>query len=111
MATIKLNQIQTKIDRDGSTFFEVWIEYPYDLLETLNSGMKSIIPLYSNDINELRTKVNKAYATKRLIQSRREEILIANKRGHIKQLDWSVFNNFGFLLSDSFSIYSTYKHQ
>ena len=111
MATIKLNQIQAKVDNDGSTFFEVWIEYPYDLLETLNSGMKSIIPLYSNDINELRTKVNKAYATKRLIQSRREELTTATRRGNIKQLDWSVFNNFGFLLSDSFSTYSLYKHK
>jgi hypothetical protein len=74
MATIQLNQIQTKLDKDGSTFFEVWIEYPYDLLKTLNTGKKSIIPLYANDINELQTKVNKAYATKRLIQSRRDEL-------------------------------------
>ena len=111
MATIKLNQIQAKVDNDGSTFFEVWIEYPYDLLETLNSGMKSIIPLYSNDINELRTKVNKAYATKRLIQSRREELDTATSRGYIRPLAWSVFNNFRFLLSDSFSIHSAHQYQ
>ena len=111
MATIKLNQIQAKVDNDGSTFFEVWIEYPYDLLETLNKGKKSIIPMYSNDINELRTKVNKAYATKRLIQSRRDELSIATSRGYIRQLKRSVFNNFNFLLSDSFSIFSAHQHQ
>jgi hypothetical protein len=42
MSTIQLNQIQTKIDKDGSTFFEVWIEYPYDLLETLNKGKNQL---------------------------------------------------------------------
>jgi hypothetical protein len=111
MATIQLNQIQTKLDKDGSTFFEVWIEYPYDLLETLNKGKKSIIPMYSNDINELRTKVNKAYATKRLIQSRRGELDEAMDRRYIRQLKWSVFNNFSFLLSDSFSIFTAHQYQ
>ena len=111
MATIKLNQIQAKVDNDGSTFFEVWIEYPYDLLETLNSGMKSIIPLYSNDINELRTKVNKAYVTKRLIQSRRNELSKAIENKYITKINWSVFNNFNFLLSESFSIFSTHQYQ
>jgi hypothetical protein len=109
MATIQLNQIQTKLDKDGSTFFEVWIEYPYDLLETLNKGKKSIIPMYSNDINELRTKVNKAYATKRLIQSRRDELSIAISRGY--KIKRSVFNNFNFLLSDSFSIFTAHQYQ
>jgi hypothetical protein len=109
MATIQLNQIQTKLDKDGSTFFEVWIEYPYDLLETLKTGKKSIIPMYSNDINELRTKVNKAYATKRLIQSRRDELSIAISRGY--KIKRSVFNNFNFLLSDSFSIFTAHQYQ
>jgi hypothetical protein len=109
MATIQLNQIQTKLDKDGSTFFEVWIEYPYDLLKTLNTGKKSIIPMYSNDINELRTKVNKAYATKRLIQSRRDELSIAISRGY--KIKRSVFNNFSFLLSDSFSIFTAHQYQ
>lgn len=111
MATIQLNKIQAKVDNGGFTFFEVWIEYPYDLLETLNSGRKSTIPMYSNDINELRNKVNKAYATKRLIEQRRKELSKATSRGYIKQLKWSVFNNFNFLLSESFSIFSAHQYQ
>ena len=101
MANIELNQIITRTNEDNTTFFEVWIEYPFTDYEKLSNGIVSIIPMFSNDKAELQNKISNAYATRRKLAERREQLSSFARWG--KAIYIEHLNDFSMLLSDSFN--------